>query len=201
MRKAKTATVILTLLAAAGLASATTPDGTLRVFAASVSPTGDLTGDFGMPFSGTVEADSATGLGVVYEFRMSDRFGIESGISFANLDFDVKAAGGTAELGSATMIPMTFGLDIHLLKKKKVDLFVGPLLAYTSWTDLDGPVGIVELDSDFGIGAVLGMDVLMGKGSWTFGTGLRYFSSAAGDASAEIDVDPLQVEVGFGRQF
>ena len=201
MRNARFVTAFLSVLVAGGLASADTPDGALRIFAASVNPTSDVSGDFGASFDATVEADSATGLGFVYEFRMSDRFGIESGISFAHLDFDVSVAGGSAELGSATMIPLTLGLDVHLLKNTKVDLFVGPLLAYTTWTNLDGPTGTVELDSDFGAGAVLGLDVPVGSGSWTFNSGVRYFTAAAGDATADIDVDPVQAEVGFGRRF
>ena len=60
------------------------------------------------------------------------------------MDFTVEAMGLSVDLGSATMIPVTVGLDVHLLKNSKVDLYIGPLLSYTLWSNLDTPVGAVE---------------------------------------------------------
>jgi outer membrane protein W len=154
----------------------------------------------------TVEADSTLGFGLIYEFRSSQRLGVEVGMLILPFDFNESAFGMTEKLGDAIALPLILGLDIHLLgEKSRPDLYIGPLIAYTVWGNLEfseiAGGGETELDDEFGFGAVLGLDVPFGSKGWQFNAGLRYLSLSAKDPSAEIDVDPLMIEVGFGYQF
>ncbi len=193
---------ILVSMLCAGVASADTPDASLRVFLVSAQPTSDVTLDvFGMP--AVVEADSAVGFGAVYEIRFSDRLGFETGISFVQFDFEVDVMGVGGEFGDAVAIPLLFGLDVHLLDpSSRADLYVGPVAAYTLWSNFDADDGSQsDLDDEFGIGAVLGVDVPLGSGGCQFNAAARYLQLSAEDPSLEIEIDPLFVELGFGYRF
>ena len=191
----------LIIVAFGGVVSAEAPNGAFRFFVTSINPTGDVKGNFGSPITATVEADSTVGFGFVYEGRISRLFGIEVGLFLADVDFEIEAVGESAGLGSALMVPLTLGLDVHVLKSERVDLYVGPLMSFTLWSDLQGDFGTSELDADFGLGGVVGLDVLLGQSSWTFSSAVRYIEVSAGDSSMEIPVDPMQWEFGFGHQF
>ena len=196
---------LIVLLAALGVpAAAETPGGTLRLMLSSANPTGDWTGDFdigGMVLPTVIEADSATAFGVVYEVRLGDRWGLESGIYFADFDFTVASSGLSVDFGSALAIPFTFGLDYHVFSGEQVDVYFGPQVSYTLWGNLDTPAGALEVDSDFGLGAVAGADFRIGKSNWTFSVAARYLGTSLSDASIDIGVDPLLAEVGVGYRF
>lgn len=198
------ALMFLTMLLLVSPALADTPAGTLRVLVSSANPTGDWTGDLdlgGGVISADIEADSALAFGIVYEVRVNKRWGVESGLYFADFDFDLEVAGVSGEFGDALAIPFWLGVNYHLYSGEKIDLYVGPQLSYTLWGDLDTPVGSVTVDEDFGIGAVAGLDVRLGSSGWTFNAGLRYLGMALSDSTAEVDVDPLFAEIGLGFRF
>ena len=60
---------------------------------------------------------------------------------------------------------------------------------------------LAELDGEFTYGANLGLDVSLGSGRGILYVGALYLKAAASDPSAEIDVDPLIVQVGFGFNY
>jgi len=184
--------------------TAESPSGNLRVLLSSANPTGSWTGDFNV--GGTIvpveiEADSAVAFGIVYEIRMGDRWGLESAVYFADFDFAIQSTGVTLEFGSALAIPLILGTNFHVFSNERVDLYVGPQVSYTLWGNLDTPVGMAAIDGDFGFGAVAGIDFRPSKSGWTINLATRYLGTALSDASVEIDVDPLLVEVGVGYRF
>jgi outer membrane protein W len=206
MRRLGVATLITICLALIGTAHAETPFGSLRVFVATADPTSDFSGDIGLGSPVSVEGDSSTGFGFVYEIRINQRVGLETGMTIMSFDFGLEFQGASGELGDATAIPVMFGLDVHLLgENTKADLYVGPVLGYTVWGDLElSPTaggGIADLDDGFGMGAVLGLDVPFGSSKWQFNAALRYLQMSAEDPSAEIEVDPVFFEVGLGYRF
>lgn len=185
-------------------ALAETPNGTLRVMLSSANPTGSWNGDLnvgGQILPTEVEAESAVAFGMVYEIRAGDRWGVETGIYFADFDFTLSAAGMSADFGSALAIPLTLGANYHIVSNDRVDLYVGPQVSYTLWGNLDTPVGAVEIDGSFGVGAVAGIDVVVGQSGWTFNFATRYLGAQLGDPTVEVDVNPLLAELGVGFRF
>jgi outer membrane protein W len=206
MRKLGVATLIAICFVLIGTAHAETPSGSLRLFVTSANPTSDFSGDLGLGAPVEVEADSSTGFGVAYEIRINRRLGVETGMIIMPFDFGLEFLGSSEELGDTTAIPITVGLDLHLLgEKSRVDLYAGPIVGYTLWADMDFSAaaggGVADLDDSFGIGAVLGLDVPFGSSNWQFNAALRYLPMSAEDPSVEIEVDPLFVDLGFGYRF
>ena len=196
--------ILAAVLLAASTVSAETPSGTVRVFLSSANPSGSWTGDLDLGaaiVTASVEAETAVGFGVLYEVRLNERLGVETGIYFADFDFEIAAIGVSDDFGSALAIPLTLGLNYHPYVGERVDIYVGPLLSYTLWGDLDTPVGVAEVDSDFGVGAVAGMDVRLGGSGWVLSTGLRYITTALSDPTVAVDVDPIFAEIGLGFSF
>ena len=204
MRATNRALPLLTLLAAATLAAhAAAPDGALRIHAAYLSPTGDLRGRFELEdvvADALVEADTTVGLSIGWEVGLTERLGIETGLTVADFDFDVTAEGVTVGLGSATMIPITAALHWHFTQGRALDVYAGPQLSYTVWGDLDGPFGTAALDAGFDFGLRVGLDALFSE-HWAFSARLEYMTASAGDSSAEIDVDPLVLGVGLSYRY
>ena len=192
--------IALAMLLLPGMALAETPDGTWRFMGIFSNPGGDFTGDIiGVPT--TIEADSSSGLGISYEIRTSDLLGVEFGIFGTDFDFQISALGMNADFGSALMLPITAGVNVHVAHGNKVDFHVGPVLSYTTWGDLDSDLGDAPLDNELDFGGKAGLDLFLGDSGWSFYAGAMYLKSAAGDSSLEVDVDPLMVQVGFGKSF
>jgi outer membrane protein W len=176
---------------------------TLRFHGAIVDSSSDADTSVDGGFSSRV--DVGGGLGIGAEVRLSERLGLEISTLFAGLEVGMKASAnqGSAQNVEMSMIPLTFGLPIHFDSGKRVDFFVAPTLSVVSYTDVrtsfdrSGAGSRVDVDTDIGLGAALGLDVPFGKRGWAFSTGLRYMKTRA----QETDVDPLIVMVGFAHRF
>lgn len=160
------------------------------------------------------EASSSLGFGVAAEYRFSRRLGTEFGFLGATaVDFEVHQqlpAGPTITfLDTTTFVPYFAGVNVHLTPGKKTDVYVGALLAYVTYTDLQitAPPGSVRvgLDSDIAPGVLLGLDVPVKDRGWFFNASIRYmvadFSTSRGEIRESVDFDPLIVGVGFGYRF
>lgn len=187
----------------------------LRVDFGFFDPGGDgITIDTGTATARS-DLDGGGGFGVRGEYQLSRRLGVEIGFfSGASVDVDVEIAGGTSstavEVSGFTMLAP--GLDVHLTPEAKVDLYIGPQLAWVNYSDIEvgvlpGLVGTdVSVDSDLGFGAVLGLDVPLGeRRRWAFQTNLRYLAtSIEGDAATtrlDADFDPTIFSLGFAYRF
>ena len=160
------------------------------------------------------DARSSFGLGITAEFRFSRRLGTEFGfLGAAEVDFEVRqsAPGGQVFtlMDTTTFVPYFAGLNIHLTPGKKVDLYLGGLLAYITYSDLriSSPPGEVRVgvDTDIAPGVVLGLDVPVKERGWFFNASIRYmnaeFSGTVVGDRERVDFDPLIVGVGFGYRF
>ena len=200
------------LLAPAGSVEAGDKNWRMRVVGAVVG--GDsgfmvATGDYG-PVGSIVEGGA--GVGVNFEYRYSPKMGFEMGAMAMAANVGVRSgyhkttpyAG--VDLGG--FVPLTFALNYHPLKEGAFDLYMGPLLTSTFYSNLEigGPWGYgVEVRSgvDFGLGATLGFDVNLGKSRWSINSNLKYIAvSSNGPNSREgIGFDPLILSFGFGFRF
>ncbi len=194
----------------------------------------------------TTEADSALGLFFGYEYMVTDMIGIDANLAYSKHDiehrdevygiFDVEGVTGdfseisTLE-GDISMMPITVGVNFHVMQKEKVDLYLGPFLGYVMYGDIkwnkvtaqfsltpDDPLldplagsftesasGKTKIKSDFGFGAVVGIDVPFGSGGWMFSSSLKYLSTKAKSDEeywdAEIDMNPWILSIGVGYTF
>jgi hypothetical protein len=190
--------VLLIFLSLATAANAREiPDGTFRLFIDFARPTG-TSEVIGIP----VEAHDTTGFGLFYEVRLNHRAGLDIGFIYA--DFDFQIADMNLTFGSAPVIPIVFGVPVHLLPKKSpVDLYLEPQVSLNIWGDFEDPnsgiSGSLELDG--GLGAALGLDVPFGKSNWQLNVAVRYLTMGADDGADTIAVDPLFAEIGIGYRF
>jgi len=91
------------------------------------------------------------------------------------------------------MTPITLGLDIHLLPKNRLDLYLSPFLGYVRNSDLEFIVNEtfevagqiirmqdrarIEVASDVAYGATLGLDIPFSSRPWALATSLRYLAT------------------------
>lgn len=203
--------VFVVLLAlAVPLAMGAEPKGTFRA-SLGYMKTGNgntYTDDYDYAlFSQELRVKSTVGASVSYEYRLSDAFGLEAGISYYkpeaeytegyefNEEYDYKAAVESLTVSDKfRMMPVTLGLNYHPLRSRgPADLFFGVELAYITYGDvtLDEPemrakvasteTLTVALKNEFTFGLKAGVDYKLSP-KWALTASLEYI-----DAKAELD--------------
>ena len=213
-RITKVAFVAVALIAMPTTMASDETGWTIRVDLAFVDPAGDE--GIVVVDEGTVRIalDAGAGAGVRGEYRFSPRLGFEVGLlGTASVDISTFAGGGGtgAAVGLDTFASVTTGLNVHLIPQARLDLYAGPLLAYASYSDVEvraatgGSAIDIAVDNDLGVGAIIGLDVPIGKRGWFFDTSLRFIKTSMqgsnGDDLVNIDYDPAIVSFGFGYRF
>ncbi len=206
-----------TLLAAPALGSAQDGNWQFRVSGVWVDPDIDFT-DESDGDRIRAGSDSAIGLGLAFERRVSSRLGIEFGALTVEPDvtLDADFAGGpnlTASDG-VSFTAITAGLNIHLTPDKAVDLYIGPLIGYILYGDVGFRAQLggetlaqnFSADDDFALGAQIGADVAFGDGPWSLNLAAKILDTSLEVTNDEGDetslgFDPLILSVGFGYRF
>lgn len=146
----------------------------------------------------TATAAGSFGLGISAEYQFSDRLGLELGIlrttpkitldySFGDLGLQLQTSDNLA------MTPISLGLDIHLLPKERLDVYIAPVVAYVWNSDLEFIIdqtfeiggqtlrirdeARVTVASEFAYGATLGVDIPFSARPWAVATSLRYLAT------------------------
>jgi outer membrane protein W len=220
--------VVATMVVLLGVASPATAAGQwhLRGFGAWVDPDVDFRQVEG---SQTIRAtgDGAFGLGLGLEYQLSPRWGFEVGALRASPDviitLDETDPDITVETSdNPSFTPLTAGVNVHLTPNAKVDFYIGAFVAYVLYDNLDFrlraevPVDDtvmvledsvrIEVDNDFGWGALIGLDVPLGEGNWGLTGTLEYLATDM-DAKDEegdrttIGYDPFIVTFGLVYSF
>jgi outer membrane protein W len=228
MNSARIITICTTLVVLAGIASPAAAAGqwNLRGFGAWVDPDVDF-----RQVDGTqtvrATADAAFGLGLGAEYQFSSRWGFEVGVLRASPDviitLDSTEPVMTISTSDSTVFtPLTAGVNAHLTPNAKVDVYIGAFLAYTLYDNLDFrlqaeiPVDDtvevldervqIDVDNDFGWGALIGIDVPLGPSNWGLSGTVEYLDTDLdttdddGDRTS-IGFDPLIVTFGFVYSF
>jgi hypothetical protein len=182
---------------------------------------------------------------VGFEFLVTRFLGVDVNLGFNRIDFDPVTSGTvtvtplvgdppepdppnaeTADLrgsaqGELGMIPLSIGFNFYVLRNRIVDLYVGPLIGYVKFTDLELEPGTIELDPELfplddpegdtveikdsaSWGAVLGADFRLGYGKWMISTSLKYIQATAeeeGGEKASMRIDPWIFQIGAGYRF
>lgn len=173
----------------------------------------------------TLEPQGEIALLLGYERRVTDLFGVELMVWNAKHDVDGSFDGeywlldsGTGELiengtiqftetlGDVKVMPLTAGLNFHLTRQSRVDLYIGPTIGYVFYGDLDVEDERLSIDDDFTWGATLGLDLPMGDKGWIFSGALRYLDTEAspddlGPGDQSMDVSPWILQVSAGYRF
>ncbi len=203
---------VAVVLAPAGSAEAGDKNWRLRVIGAVVGGDGGFSVTTGHHGSFGTTVEGGAGVGVNFEYRYSPKFGFEMGAMAVAANVGVRSGWSKSspytgvEVGG--FVPLTFALNYHPLKEGVFDLYMGPLLTSTFYSNLQvgGPWGYgVEARSgvDFGLGATLGLDLNFGKSRWSLNSGLKYIAvSSNGPNSRDgVGFDPLIFSFGFGFKF
>jgi len=153
-------------------------------------------------------ANGAFGLGLSAEYQFSERLGFELGVFRASpeiiLDYHLPELDLSFSVTDhLAMTPITLGLDIHLLPKSRLDLYLAPFLGYVRNGDLEFTVNeSVEIEgqvifiqdtervnvaSDVAYGATLGLDIPFSSQPWAIATSLRYLASELDATESEGD--------------
>ena len=163
-------------------------------------------------------ADSAVGLGVALERRLSPRVGFELGALAAEpdltLDADLTDGLHFRVSDGVRMTALTAGLNVHLTPDKPVDLYAGPLLGYVRFGDAGFRVQVggqtqaedFRSGEDFAFGAQIGADIAFGNSPWSINLAAKYLDASLevtddeGDRT-DLGFDPLILSAGFGYRF
>lgn len=164
-----------------------------------------------------VEVDTGGGVSFGFEYRFADHLGFDiGGIAGGGVEVDVisRSASGTTVTSGDTLGLAAFvtGLYFHPAPADAVaDVYLGPLLAYVSYSSIDFfvedndgndivRVGIAS-DDDVALGATLGIDTWFAGGNWSFNANLKYLASTFSSGPRSIDLDQVLLGFGFGFRF
>ena len=161
-----------------------------------------------------VDFDSQAGVGVRAEYQFAESLAVEFGI-LATAGFDITVGGLGDTFGVATRIssfaPITAGLNYHFTPGNPVDFYAGPFFAIVRYGDIEteagtGGVTVREsVDTDFGWGAIVGLDVPIRSGHWSLGANLRYIDTNMKGTSDgdpfDGDFDPFILSFSVGYRF
>jgi outer membrane protein W len=154
------------------------------------------------------------GFGLSGEYRFTRRLGFEIGALVTSPGFRARIevdGGGRVQVQESLgtlMIPAA--LHFHLTPESRLDFYVGPVVAYLRYDDLEVRTQVFgfpvrsgfESDDEIGIGLDLGADVLFGpKRRWAVHAHLRYLDAQLRADGAEVDFNPLLTGLGLGYRF
>ena len=161
-----------------------------------------------------IEIDDKMGVGIRAEYLFSESLAVEIGVlGTSSIDVTVGDLGNA--FGVATRIsnfaPVTLGLNYHFATDSRVDFFAGPYLAIVNYGDIDveagtgGAAAEVSVDTDFGWGAIAGLEVPIGASRWSLQSNVRYIDTnmkGSSDGNAfNGDFDPFIFSIGFACRF
>ena len=159
-------------------------------------------------------SSSGTGFGIDLEYRASRRLGVDFGVLSASPGLDVEVGAQPLTVigsGDLNITPIYAALNIHLTPDSRFDLYVGPLLAYVRYDgfklSVDSElVEVFNTESDFGIGAVVGLDIGLGSGGWLLNAAVRYIDTTLEATSSDgglgkTNIDPTIYSLGVGFKF
>ncbi|MCP4897067.1 MAG: outer membrane beta-barrel protein [bacterium] len=189
-----------------------------------VSTTGD-------PSGVSTSVSAGGGISFRLERTLTPRLGLEFGLTTVASGIDISAGWGkcdhNASVDMLSVVPLTLGLNVHLTPNSPVDVYVGPMLAYVTYSDLrihsgwdcedQGPwwdwgwssTVKVGTDRDLTWGLNAGIEFPFGKsGRWSGHVGVTYIESSyelerfdEEDRFTNIKMDPVMLNLGFGFRF
>ena len=216
MRFSKTALLLtVAALASAAPALAAAPKNVFRFQVGAFLPTGDNSYEQeagkDAPPSVDLKVDGAAAVGVAYERRFTELFGLEVGLKYSKPKFKIdfsemyarKVPTGSVE-ASTRVMPLTLAALFHPLQGAgKVDFFVGPELVYAMYGSSDFELGSTDYKNQLTWGAKAGLDVPINP-KWSFTASVEYMNLKAEvdqTDAPEFNPKPIVVAVGAACKF
>lgn len=206
MKKLLLAATALVVTAAAP-AFADSGDWLIRLRAIDVMPNESASID---PIGGDVDIDNSIvpELDITYFFQ--DQWAVE--LILGVTPHDVAAVGtaaGDIDLGDVTLLPPTLTVQYHFNPEGTVRPYAGAGINYTHFFDESLPSGsalsTIDYDASLGLAVQAGIDFDMGN-DWFFNVDAKYIDintdvTIDGAITADVDIDPVIIGLGFGRRF
>lgn len=160
------------------------------------------------PIGGTVSIDTATVPELDLSYFFTNNIAVEVIAAVTPHDVTAKdTALGGVDVGSVWLLPPTVTLQYHFTSLPVAKPYVGVGLNYTHFYDADpGDLARVKYDDSFGPAVQAGVDVPL-TGNWVFNVDVKkiWINTTAkfndGAVSADVDINPWIVGVGFGYRF
>ncbi|MBO6796334.1 OmpW family outer membrane protein [Maricaulis sp.] len=206
MKKLLLAATALAMTAAAP-AFAESGDWLIRLRAIDVMPNEGASID---PIGGDVDIDNSIvpELDITYFFQ--DQWAVE--LILGVTPHDVSAVGTAADdidLGEVTLLPPTLTVQYHFNPEGTVRPYAGAGINYTHFFDKNLPSGsalsTIDYDASLALAVQAGIDFDMGN-DWFFNVDAKYIDintdvTIDGAITADVDIDPVIIGLGFGRRF
>lgn len=193
------ATLLLTALAATSATAQSQGDWTLGLGAGAVLPksgNGTVAGTEAM-------VDDGYSLTITAEYFIRDNLGIEL-LAAAPFAHDIELA-GVGFAGSVDHLPPTLSLNYHFPTETAWKPYAGIGLNYTTFTDVDSPLGDLDLDDSWGLAVQVGIDYAVTDRD-AVRANIRWIDidsdvtlNGAGIGTAEID--PVVINFAYVRTF
>jgi outer membrane protein W len=215
----------MALLAVSTEAMAADSRMALRGGAGWIGPAGEWTGDLLMTEGISItklKADSAIGTQLGLEYRFTHLIGgevsvlqVSHEITEGVIDF---SGSHEAKFGHLTAWPIQFGANFHVIRNRNIDLYLGPVIGWVIWGDLnptaaaqrDVTIGSIKMHDDLAWGVNVGVDLPFAN-HWVLSFDLRDLDySARTDTrpikavlgeDAKIPIKPLVATAGFGLKW
>lgn len=160
-----------------------------------------------------------SGAGLALEYRATRRLGVEALAIRADIEGELRIVVSNPPIPEQVVRQDVetdlygLGVNFHLTPGRRIDLYVGPLVAYLQYDDfnasfdLGGFTGTFQarFSDDTAYGATLGADIPLGSsGRWAVSGAVRqlWYDSDEGDEdSTEIELDPLVATAGVAYRW
>lgn len=193
-------------------------DFLVRAGIAHVAPNSRTT-DAGDALAGSgakVEVDPGTALGLTAAYFVTDRIAVEL-LASSPFHHRLEGAGSISgiEVGGVRHLPPTLSLQYHLSSPSvPVRAYAGLGVNYTLFfdeevsNDLKPLFDDIDLDNSWGVAAQLGADYEV-TANWLINFDMRWIdidttadlSGPAGDATVDVEIDPLVFTLAVGYVF
>ncbi len=154
--------------------------------------------------AGDVDIDDAWMPEVDFTYFVSPNFSIE--LIAATTEHDVMATAGV-DLGSVWILPPTLLAQYRFDTTANWQPYVGAGINYTIFYNESTPPGItIDYDNSFGFALQAGVDIMVDE-HWLLNVDVKKIflgtdvSILGGAITADVDIDPWVIGVGFGYRF
>ena len=162
--------------------------------------------------SSSDSSNAHLGFGAAVEYRLNQRLGFELGASGARTpDVEGTSNGQRFNYGDGPgFYPIWAGVNFHLLKNDRLDVYAGPRVAFVQFSDFELEVSGQQVeytvDDDFAWGATIGVAYRLGGGNWALSAELTYLDvdmevSEKGGAVTNVGFNPTTLGLGLAYRF